>query len=71
MSYGQRIDHQSGGFSDRAIALGMAIHFLSRDNNIPTLKAMTTRDDPYVLSGSKIIDDWKEDKGGLLTLKIR
>jgi hypothetical protein len=59
MSYGQRIDHQSGGYSDRIMSIGMCLHFLSTEANIPKLKSLQVeggKKDEW--SGGKMIDDW-------------
>ena len=34
-SYGQRVDHRSGGYSDRLMSVGMCIHFLVSEMGIP------------------------------------
>lgn len=36
MSYGQRVDHKAGGYSDRLMALGMCIHYLISECHLPT-----------------------------------
>lgn len=61
MSYGQRIDHQSGGYSDRIMSLGMCLHYLATEANIPRLRELPKRSgekDPW--NGGKMIDEWND-----------
>lgn len=62
MSYGQRVDHRSGGFSDRLIALGMCCHELM-GGLIPKKDehAMKVVIDP--LDPGVIISGWMRDLG--------
>ena len=68
MSYGQRIDHQAGGFSDRIMAVGMCIHYLMSEGNLPKARQLKSDqvEDPW---SKKIITDWdKPQQGSLLRI---
>ena len=61
MSYGQRIDHQAGGYSDRIMALGMCIHYLSSEASIPRLSAPKPEgNEKDKWNGGKVIDEWND-----------
>ena len=70
-SYGQRVDHKAGGYSDRLMALGMCIHyFCSPEFNIPRvvlpLAGASPLDD---WQGGKLMDSWNNE-GGSKLLKL-
>jgi hypothetical protein len=66
MSYGNRIDHQSGGFSDRIMAVGMCIHYLMSEGNLPKQKQTSTaHEDSW---SKKIIADWDKPQQSILRI---
>ena len=69
-SYGQRVDHRAGGYSDRLIAVGMCCHHLLAESGPPLLveRKKERKWQPQELLGSQVIDGWADTKGKLLRL---
>ena len=69
-SYGQRVDHKSGGFSDRLMAVGMCIHFLA-SNSVPHGKGREEKvRERDAWNGGKLIEEWNTATKGSNLLKI-
>lgn len=59
MSYGSRVDHRSGGFSDRLVTVGMACHVLL-NGAIPRQPARKEEDTPATLDAK--LNKWVNDQ---------
>ena len=57
MSYGQRVDHKAGGYSDRLMAMGMAIHYLSSEVNIQRTATPAPKPEPQVSTIASVVKD--------------
>lgn len=63
-SYGQRVDHKAGGYSDRLMAIGMCVHHLLSELSTPRPKQPKLLvEKKWDLNGSKIIGEWDEALG--------
>lgn len=69
-SYGQRVDHKSGGYSDRLMAVGMCVHYLMNEVNIP--KIIKTEEIKPEEENAKIIREWLQELriGKMETLRM-
>ena len=63
-SYGQRVDHKAGGYSDRLMSLGMCIHYLSDPENFISsfsLPSQSVNKDKDEMSAKYLIGDWEKN----------
>lgn len=60
MSYGQRIDHRSGGYSDRIMSIGMCLHYLATEASIPHPSPKKGDWEKDKWNGGTLIDEWND-----------
>lgn len=61
-SYGQRVDHRSGGYSDRLMATGMCVHYLLSEMAQPRFRKEEQKNPPKDgWQSGKVIDSWIDE----------
>lgn len=67
-SYGQRVDHRHGGFSDRLMAVGMAVHYILSNSMISSPSFLHPKQTREADEFDKIVNSWFPSQNAIIKI---